>query len=320
MLGGDAGAGNDPALRRRRQAPTGGEFRVIACRDGASLRIAFWDPRDAARCRGTVLLLHGRTEFIEKHFETIWDLLDRGFAVATFDWRGQGLSARPLADRQRGHAADFAAYLEDLELFVELARARLPGPYAILAHSFGGHCAVRFLHDHPGVVTRAVLVAPMLGIHFAPLPLWLVRGLVGFALFMGWGDRFGPGQGGYSPERRRAEADLLTSDLDRLEDEIAACGGNPDLALGGVTWGWLGAALRSIRRIHGRGFAEAIEIPVLTVIAGRDRVVDNRLIRAFAARLPRGEVTEIADARHEILKERDELRNRFWAAFDRFMG
>lgn len=317
----DAGL-QDAGLRRRREAPPGGEFQWLTCKDGAAIRMAFWDAREtgAGQGRGTILLLHGRREFIEKYYETIQDLLDRGFAVATFDWRGQGLSARPLVDRHRGHAADFATYLEDLDLFATVARQRLPGPVSILAHSFGGHCAVRYLHDHPELVERAVLVAPMLGIHFGILPPRVAQAIVRLALRLGRAERYAPAQGGYSPLKRRAEAIVLSSDAARLEDEIEACRVNPELALGGVTYGWLAAALDSLRLIHGPGYAEAIRRPVLTVLAGRDRVVDNRLIRAFAARLPRGELVEIADARHEILKERDELRAAFWMHFDRFMG
>lgn len=320
--GDEGGADPEARLRRRREAPPGADFQWLTCKDGASIRMAFWEARESATGagRGTILLLHGRREFIEKYYETIQDLLDRGFAVATFDWRGQGLSARPLEDRHRGHADDFATYLEDLDLFASAARQRLPGPFAILAHSFGGHCAVRYLHDHRVLVERAVLVAPMLGIHFGLLPRRLAEAIARLALRFGRAGHYAPAQGGYSPLKRRAEAIVLSSDASRLEDEIEACRVNPELALGGVTYGWLAAALQSIRVIHGPGYAEAIGSPVLTVIAGRDRVVDNRMIRAFASSLPQGELVEIADARHEILKERDELRDAFWAHFDRFMG
>ena len=46
--------------------------------------------------RGTVVVLGGRAEFIEKYFEVIGELLARDFAVAALDWRGQGGSARRL--------------------------------------------------------------------------------------------------------------------------------------------------------------------------------------------------------------------------------
>ena len=73
--------------------------------------------RDAALCaagdpppgrKGTVCLFQGRAEFIEKYFETVRELRARGFAVATIDWRGQGLSDRALRDPRKGHVGDFS--------------------------------------------------------------------------------------------------------------------------------------------------------------------------------------------------------------------
>ena len=62
--------------------------------DGVSLRFARFAP--PAGRRGTVCIFPGRTEWIEKYFETVRDLRNRGFAVALLDWRGQGLSDRAL--------------------------------------------------------------------------------------------------------------------------------------------------------------------------------------------------------------------------------
>ena len=67
---------------------------TIKTPDGVNLRFARWAPPPGRK--GTVVLLQGRAEFIEKYFETVRDLRARGFAVATFDWRGQG-AVRPRA-------------------------------------------------------------------------------------------------------------------------------------------------------------------------------------------------------------------------------
>jgi lysophospholipase len=65
---------------------------TIKTPDGAELRFARWAP--PAGRKGTVCVFTGRTEQIEKYFETVRDLRDRGFAVAMIDWRGQGHSSR----------------------------------------------------------------------------------------------------------------------------------------------------------------------------------------------------------------------------------
>src|SRR5690349_23842290 len=85
--------------------------------DGVNLRFARFPPPPGRK--GTVVLLQGRAEFIEKYFETVRDLRARGFAVVTFDWRGQGLSGRLLADRHKGYVRSFSQYLIDLGAMME---------------------------------------------------------------------------------------------------------------------------------------------------------------------------------------------------------
>ena len=85
--------------------------------DGVSLRYARW--KSSAEFRGTICLLSGRAEFIEKYFETVRELQARGFNVVSFDWRGQGLSQRALTNAHKGHVKDFSEYDIDLQAIVE---------------------------------------------------------------------------------------------------------------------------------------------------------------------------------------------------------
>ena len=72
---------------------------TIKTPDGAELRFARWAP--PAGRKGTVCVFTGRSEQIEKYFETVRDLRDRGFAVAMIDWRGQGTRRGACAIRAR---------------------------------------------------------------------------------------------------------------------------------------------------------------------------------------------------------------------------
>ena len=83
----------------RPENATGGFF---ITRDRKKIRYGLF-AAVARPMRGTVVLLSGRNECIEKYFETIRDLAARGFGVATLDWRGQGDSDRLIRDRQRGY-------------------------------------------------------------------------------------------------------------------------------------------------------------------------------------------------------------------------
>ncbi|MFL5359530.1 MAG: alpha/beta hydrolase, partial [Myxococcales bacterium] len=62
-----------------------------------------------------------------------------------------------------------------------------------------------------------------------------------------------------------------------------------------------------------------IRTPTLIVAAGADPVCSTPAIERFAARLKAGHAIVIPGARHEILMERDAIREEFWAAFDAFV-
>src|SRR6201988_471333 len=116
--------------------PEGAIVATVRAIDGVRLRTARWTPPVATR--GTVALLGGRAEFIEKYFQTIQDLLDRGFAVATMDWRGQGGSQRQLSNPRKGHIDDFSLYERDLDAFVsEGLGPSFPQPWFALCPSRG---------------------------------------------------------------------------------------------------------------------------------------------------------------------------------------
>lgn len=116
------------------------------------------------------------------------------------------------------------------------------------------------------------------------------------------------------------EQSRRTRDAARLERERRLIARQPELWLGGVSYGWLAAAFDSIARLRAPGAVEAITVPTLVVGAGSDTVVCNRAQRRLVARLPRGRYVEIRDAFHEVLMERDAIRQRFWSAFDAFTG
>ena len=119
--------------------------------DGVSLRFARWAPPPGRK--GTVCLFQGRAEFIEKYFETVRDLRARGFAVATLDWRGQGLSERALRQRRKGYVRNFSEYDIDLATFMhEVVLPDCPPPVFALAHSMGATVLMRAAYHGPPLV------------------------------------------------------------------------------------------------------------------------------------------------------------------------
>ena len=293
-------------------APEGGQAEWYEGRGGLRLRAALFPAHRPSR--GSVVLSPGRTEPIEKYFETITDLTRRGFTVLAHDWRGQGLSQRLLADPLKGHAGHAADFLADHRALLDAFGPRLPEPWLALGHSMGGCLVLLALVSGEGRFAGAALSAPMLMVSTAPWPAQAASALVWLAGRLGRSEAFVTPR--YDPLADRFAADRLTHDevrYHRYKAQLRAC---PDLALSAPTWGWLGFALSAGAAIAAPGALEAVRIPVAVVIAGDDRLVVNAASRAAATRLPQGRCTEIRGAFHEILMETDDRRDQFWRAFD----
>lgn len=297
--------------------PDGAVTGTIQTPDGVALRFARWDSPDDAK--GTVCVFTGRGEFIEKYFETVRDLRQRGFAVAVMDWRGQGHSSRQLPDPRKGHVANFGEYEIDVETFMQrVVRSDCPPPYYALAHSMGGDVMLRAAHSGKRWFERMVLVAPLIelprGRSSRPLRM-LMRTL----RRAGFGNSYVPGS---NVDRVRASGfpgNPLTSDPVRYARNAAISAQDPTLGIGSPTVAWLDAAFDTTVEFGDADFPSRIVSPVLLVSAGADNVVSGAAIERFAARLPAGSHFTIEGARHEILQEADIYRAQFWAAFDAFV-
>jgi lysophospholipase len=266
-------------------------------------------------------LLNGQTEFIEKYFEVIDELRQRGFAVATMDWRGQGGSVRALTNPLKVHITDFGEYDDDLESFLEKVVAPLTNCLPIwLAHSMGGHNLLRRLHAHPETLACAVLCAPMIAISTRGQPSWLARAVTASMAMRGASTDFVWGMAGRDPLKLSFADQIVTTDPARFRRAGELLARNPDIRLAGPTWGWLEAAFRSMRKMRAHRYAADIATPTLIAGAGHDRICISKAARAFASRMPNGSYVEIENAEHEILMEQDQIREKFWREFDAFVN
>jgi lysophospholipase len=299
----------------RDSVPPGAEVDRITAADGSVLRVARWLPSGGTR--GTVVILNGRTEFVEKYFEVIGDLLRRHYAVATLDWRGQGLSGRLLRNAHKGHVRDFGLYVSDLRrMFTRFVEPACPRPYRALSHSLGGCIALHYLAQHPNSFASAIFSAPMWGIGRGAGTSATLRGLVALLDQLGLGSCYLPGRRDYGDSDRAFWGNPLTRDAERFARFVAQIDAEPRLALGGPTIHWAREAMRAIAAIHEPGFAEGIEIPIRVCTAGDDTVVSIAAQSAVAGRLANASQHIFEGAQHELLMERDAIRNRFYALFE----
>ncbi len=317
-----------PAFSRHRlveipgyPAPRGGTVEMLPGAHGVSLRTAIWPPAPGLPISGTLCLLQGRAETIEKYFETIGELQARGFWVATLDWRGQGGSDRLLANSRHGHVEDFADHRTDLAAFLATVRWVAPPPYLALSHSMGGLILAGAMAEGTVAFDRAVMVAPLLALSqaVAPPPA-AVAALARLAVFGGLRDRPIPGQNQYAPDLLAFANNPLTRDPGRFARNQALFRSAPELVVAGATFGWMYAAVRAMRAAARPDFLAAITAPVLVIPAGEDLVVSTPAAARFAASLPRGRSIVMRGAHHEILMESEEKRAMLFAAFDAFVA
>ena len=298
--------------------PEGAVTGRVKTPDGVSIRFARW-PAPPGR-KGTVCIFHGRTEFNEKYFEVVRDLTARGFAVATFDWRGQGLSDRLVRDRRKGHVGNFAEYVTDLETFMrEVALPDCPPPLFALAISMGAAVLLRATALGHRWFERLVLCAPML--KFAPRPLLPAAPVMARALrSLGLGRTFAPGGGGRTCLASGPFAgNPVTTDPLRHARTAAIIEAQPALGIGGPTVAWVDAAFDAMAEFAKPGFATKLRQPILLIGCGRDQLVSTLAIEEFGRRLRIGSHLIVPGAKHELLMERDTFRGQFWGAFDAYV-
>ena len=289
----------------------------LAAADGVRLRGALWRG-GAGGGRGLVVMLQGRTEFLEKYAIPAAALVRRGFAVASLDWRGQGRSARLIDPPLKGHVRRFTDYHRDLEaLLSHPSVAGIPGCRLVLAHSMGATIALGAVLRGRVEPAALILSAPMLGIAMTGFQRLFTTLSLPLAGALGKREAWPPFPGVAVPYVFSGfEGNVLTADSAAFAWLEATLRADPALQLGMPTFGWFEEALGEIAWI--RHNARPLGCPGLCLLGTDEAVVDRAAIREGSPRLGI-RLTEIEGARHELLIAAEPMRSQTWAAIDQFL-
>jgi alpha-beta hydrolase superfamily lysophospholipase len=243
--------------------------------------VRVWDAAGAPH--GRVAFLHGITSHSGWYNGSSAALAAAGFEVHFLDRRGSGLNAEAPGDVDR-----WTTWVDDVAVYLEQLRHRstresaydppdgrpspdsrypMPTSAVLCGISWGGKLAAAVARRHPGLVKALALICP--GLYSPHEPGVLKRAALRTPL----------------PARLRQR---------RVANPLSS----PGLYADSLAWRkFIAQDPLSLRRVtlrfaredrnltrYARAAAPYLHMPVLLMLAGRDRIVDNRRTRAFLNR------------------------------------
>jgi acylglycerol lipase len=234
-------------------------------------RIAFYDAADGRRLavrifdsnaapRAHVVFLHGISSHGGWYVRSGAYLAASGFQAHFLDRRGSGLNADGSGDVDH-----WQTWIQDVAMYLEPIHRE--APVVLCGISWGGKLAVAMARRHPGLIQGVALICPGL---YSPHDPGIVKRSV---LAMPVPQRF---------EQQRLRIPLrkpaLYTDSQAWRNYIAY----DPLTLRRVTWRFARESCQLTR--FARQAPSFIHMPMLLMLAGRDRIVDNRRTTAFFRR------------------------------------
>ncbi len=259
-------------------------------------------------------------EFSEKYYETARWCVDHNLSFWMMDWMGQGRSGRYIpSNPQKRHGSDFALDVEDLNYFmtayvkpssVHPDRGRIPA--VMLAHSMGANIGLRYLATHHDMFECAAFTAPLIGIkafHYIPqcVASWLAA-----LLALPFGRLYIPGGADWG---KRLEHVRLSSDPIRKMIQTRWSKADEGLRCGDVTFGWVRHAQASCLTVQNAKTLRAVQTPCFFALPKQEDLVDNVQAYKAISKLSHAHYADYPDAAHEILMEKDEIRDDFLNRF-----
>lgn len=241
-----------------------------------------------------VVLLNGRTEWLEKYCYVLQDLgLPRSTALLTWDHRGQGASGGA-----RSYVDDYESFATDAEKIVrEVVGDK---PYVVVAHSMGGLISLYATLSGRLKPRALVLASPLLGLPDQPVPRKAARPIARLLTrcFLG---AVSTGSGNFT---------FIPFEMNRLTHSVEHYRRiqNAPYKSTGATFGWVWASFRAIDRCFEPEELAKLTVPTLVLGGSEESVVDASAFQAWvqvASAHAKAEVQLriLPGAKHELLAE-----------------
>ena len=270
--------------------------------------MTFLSGKPSATC---LLILPGRQEQLEKYAEVVYDLKNssagKNLSIFLIDHRGQGSSDRMVENPQIGYVDHFEDYIQDVETFMD--RSIIPencAKHYMLAHSMGGAIGLGVISEYPQFFSAVTFSAPMWKINTHPYSNFIARTIVEAEVLLGQGKKYGVGQKDLNIDVP-FEKNITTNSESRYQMSMDIYRKFPATKLGGVSNRWVNEGLKYTH--HLRKTVKGLKIPMTLFEAGEDQFVKVAGEDQICAQNPFCVKTYFEFAKHELLMERDPVRN-----------
>lgn len=259
----------------------------------------------AAKPWASLLVVHGLGEHLGRYDAFAEEILQRGISVHRIDLRGHGRSGGA-----RGHVERFSQFYADMEAWIkylESSGALNPGlPCFLFGHSLGGLVSTGFLARRTNIlgvpIEGLILSSPAFGPPATPKS-WLQKWLSGnIPKVLG---------------KLQIPNGISAQDLSHDKAVIDAYMDDP-LVHPWITPGLGRSYFTALSKLD--EYAKGLRSPLLTFIAGDDRVVSNRATEQFIAQVQKEHphlpvsVKRFPGAFHEIFNENQ--KQKYFAALE----
>ena len=264
-----------------------------------TLTLAHPDPK------ATIVLVPGYTAPLEIYAHTIRVFHETGYAVAALSQRGQGRSWRPLPNPEKGYVEDYRDLSADLAAFI----GTIDGPVVVYGNSMGGHIALLMAGTEDVDVAAYALLVPMAKILTGEFPYGVARAMTGFYSAIGFGANYGFGRGDWRFDSRDpAKATDCSANPARAHTRHMMVALDPELRVQDVTNQFVWETMRSTEAVATNEYLARIDVPVLTIVAGDDRVVQTEAAEANCKAMSDCRIVKYSAARHCIMHESPQQR------------
>ena len=262
--------------------------------------------------RGTVMIVHGFTENVEKYAEIIHSLLKNNWCVLAYDQRGHGRSGRKsgIHDLSLTHVDRFEDYVDDMKAVVAEVLDPMPGPKVLLCHSMGGAVSAMYLENERGPFARAAFCSPMIAPNLGGAPAVLVRVMCRATIALGQG-----AHRAFVSKPYTGPEDFDTScatGRERFSWYESLRASTPMFQNNGPSYSWALEAVNVTRKLLAPGMPEKIAIPVRVFGADNESSVVPSAQETFVSRLKNGALEKIPGSKHEIYRSPDSVLFPWW--------